>query len=311
MDNNPPKQLPKLINMIIKRFPGLNRNQAWKLIVRVRESNGGVLRGLKLVNFFKIVARIVNEEKLTNKSNVKEKKNMSKICPLCYKRFCNNQARDRHLKRMHTEPTLVEEEIDEWTRTEVADELDNLEQVDKERVECDQCGKQFVHLTSLKRHMKSHDQDKQSFACEECKFVTNRLDSLVRHRRLIHNTYCINLDALRESGPENFDCKICGRKFGIEYELFETHIVSKACQTGNDALNVNDEGRYQCDLCERSYAHKSDMLKHLDWKHRPVKPFSCEECDKNFYNQYLLRRHKQKMHGSHGATFASTSQSGN
>ena len=65
MDNNPPKQLHKLINMIIKRFPGLNRNQAWKLIVRVRESNGGVLRGLKLVNFFKIVARIVNEEKLT------------------------------------------------------------------------------------------------------------------------------------------------------------------------------------------------------------------------------------------------------
>ena len=188
MDNNPPKQLPKLINMIIKRFPGLNRNQAWKLIVRVRESNGGVLRGLKLVNFFKIVARIVNEEKLTNKSNVKEKKNMSKTCPLCYKRFCNNQARDRHLKRMHTEPTLVEEEIDEWTRTEVADELDNLEQVDKERVECDQCGKQFVHLTSLKRHMKSHDQDKQSFVCEECKFVTNGLDSLV------HLMHCVNLD---------------------------------------------------------------------------------------------------------------------
>ena len=77
-----------------------------------------------------------------------------------------------------------------------------------------------------------------------------------------------------------------------------------------DALNVNDKGRYPCDVCERSYAHKSDMLKHLDWKHRPVKPFSCEECDKNFYNQYSLRRHKQKMHGSHGATFASTSQSG-
>ena len=127
---------------------------------------------------------------------------------------------------------------------------------------------------------------------------------------MIHNTFCINLDALRESGNDTFDCKMCGRNFGSE-DLFETHIVSKACQTGNNSLNINDEGRYQCDLCERSYVHQSDLLKHLHWKHRPEKAFHCEKCDKNFYNQYSLSRHEQKLHGSDGTTFASTSQSKN
>ena len=310
----PPKQLPKLIDMIIKRFPVLDRNQAWKLIVKVRKINGGVLRGLRMVNFFKIVASIVNEEKLIEKTKVTEKDKMKKTCPLCYKKFCDNQARDRHLKKMHSEPTgtLVEEEIklDQWTNTEVVDDMDNIEQVDKKRIECDQCDKSFVHRTSLIRHIKSHDQDTQSFACEECKFETNRLDSLARHRRLIHYTFCINLDALRESGNDTFDCKMCGRNFGSE-DLFETHIVSKACQTGNNSLNINDEGRYQCDLCERSYVHQSDLLKHLHWKHRPGKTFHCEKCDKNFYNQYSLSRHEHKMHGSDGTTVASTSQSKN
>ena len=141
MDKTPSKQLPKLIDMIIKRFPVLDRNQAWKLIGKVRKSNGGVLRGLHMVNFFKMVASIVNEEKLIEKTKVTEKDKMKKTCPLCYKKFCDNQARDRHLKKMHSEPTstLVEEEIDlnQWTNTEVVDDMDNIEQVGKKRVECD------------------------------------------------------------------------------------------------------------------------------------------------------------------------------
>ena len=85
MNKTPPKQLPKLIDMIIKRFPVLDRNKAWKLIVKVRKSNGGVLRGLRMVNFFKIVARIINEEKLIERPKVGESNKINKTCPLCYK----------------------------------------------------------------------------------------------------------------------------------------------------------------------------------------------------------------------------------
>ena len=89
---------------------------------------------------------------------------------------------------------------------------------------------------------------------------------------------------------------MCGEDFGSNSALFETHIVSKACQIA--AQDVNEEGRYQCDLCPCSYTIKWDLSRHIEWKHRPSQVFRCDKCDKTFYNQYSLRRHDKKKHCS-------------
>ena len=109
--------------------------------------------------------------------------------------------------------------------------MEKIKQVSKNRVECDQCDKSFVHRTSLIRHIKSHDQDKQSFSCEKCKFVTNGLDTLARHRRLIHDTFCINLDALRKSGNANFECKMCERSI-VSEALLRTILCQRLARQG-------------------------------------------------------------------------------
>ena len=317
MEDSSSKGLQRLINLILQRFV-LSREEAHKALVKVKEKNGGILKGLKLKRFFKMVGKVNREKNLKVMQAEKDQKQKWRgTCRYCYKRFFDNQARDRHMENVHSDP-IIEEEIETGTIQgkveEGGDEVEDIrgtasllleeildKVVKKSKIKlgekCPECDKIFSHKISMKRHLKHHHaKDLKYFQCDECDFKTLRRDNLTKHRRNKHNTFNTNFDVLRDKNSNlNYTCRMCQEEFP-DSDLFETHIVMKACQNPIDP--TNEDGRYQCDLCPSSYTIKWDLSRHMEWKHKPKQVFSCDVCNKTFYNQYSLKRHVKKLHSS-------------
>lgn len=322
----PPAGLLKLIELVQSKFRGLNGKEALEVIVKVKNLNDGALKGLNNARFLKLAGEVVMEEvrKETERENeeLEKKRKLNKTCPLCYFIFGTNQARDRHLKIVHNrnmdetiekdetieERNLVDAELDILIPPN--DAVDVVSPVIEEIIQsviqsavpqssenCPTCGKKFILKSSLDRHLEQHKQEPHLFSCDECEFKTKRKDSLLRHRRRVHKAFNINFDILRASDKENFKCKLCGKQFGTDTKSFETHIVAQVCRKREEGFDMNDEGKYKCDLCTKSYVDKAGLLRHQDWKHRPAEIFKCEDCDKSYNNQQTLKRHQRKKHG--------------
>lgn len=268
---NPPKGLLNLIAVVRRKFSGLSLKEATKVIMRVKEMNGGLLKGLKIVEFMKFVKKAVQEQINEEKHNVKgerqKESEMNKTCPICFVVFSKPQARERHMlvHREENEPTID----DEVTSTiddafpDINENVDDLDKVaDEHFFECEVCGKSYSHKVSLKRHLKDHD-DLKTITCDMCDLNFQRMDNLYAHKRMVHNAHKINFDALRNVPEHSLSCKMCGESFE-NVKKFEAHIVLKVCKGKVEISEVNGKERYQCDLCDRSYKHKKSLFAHLD-----------------------------------------------
>ena len=281
MEKSEERTPPRLVEMISERYNG-NPSEAFEIIMKVKEKNGGVLKGLKLRKFFHFVKSIITDKNSKTQQEIKARKQKwRKTCHFCYRQFFDNQARNRHLDNVHGDVSdlsieaeievdaapynIVEEAFE--IRTVVAIFIDEIlsDVVKKAKLnskqKCPECRMVFSNPISLKRHLKGHEKEVKYFQCDDfndCEFKTLRKDNWWRHRRRIHKHLNINFDTLRDAGKSSNLCKMCGQDFKGDSDLFETHIISKACR--NTQANVNDDGRHQCDLCPSSYTNKSSFF---------------------------------------------------
>ena len=305
---NPPPGLIHLIELVQKKRPGLSFNEALDIIKRVKKLNGGLLKGLKIVKFVKLVNKAVRGKIEQDKSNFKEKKQtesrLNKTCPICFSYLSTKRAKERHMKVHIKEnsretddeiPTIDEEMLDFNENVEITDKSeDENEKVDKLPVwRCKVCGKEYSHEGSLTRHSKEHDEIKP-ISCNLCEVKFRRKDNWNAHMRKVHNTFNINFEALRNTEENSNTCKMCGEAFE-SVKQFEAHIVFKVCSEPAEDLKVIED-KYQCDLCDRAYKHKKSLIAHLDWKHRNKKTYKCEICDVVYTHRSSLERHRKKLH---------------
>ena len=307
----------RLINLILQKFV-ISRKEAYEALIKVKKKNGGVHKGLKFKRFLRMVGKVIREKRLKEMQEEKDhKRKWRGTCSFCYKMFFDNQARDGHMKNVHSDTVIEAEDMEAGTAQQKVEELSDeegditgtahflLEEILDDVVKksninlgdkCPECDKIFSHKISMKRHLKHHHvKELKFFQCNECDFKTLCSDNLMKHRRIKHKTFTTNFDVLRDKNSNlNYTCKMCEEDFP-DSDLFETHIVMKACQNPMDPFN--DEGRYQCDLCPSSYTTKWDLSRHMEWKHRPKQVVRCDVCEKTFYNQYSLKRHTKKLHG--------------
>ena len=154
---------------------------------------------------------------------------------------------------------------------------------------CEVCGKVFTNRINLKRHCSvnghkcsgiSHkinwkstpcklcnkivvDIDAHNLAyhsnvfhkklqCKDCDFQTNRIDSLYRHRRLLHGVHNRDWQAIdktfENSNNVEFQCENCKKVLKSEAEI-EHHLVNKC----NDII---------CDVCGKQYRLKQHLVRH-------------------------------------------------
>ena len=147
--------------------------------------------------------------------------------------------------------------------------------------------------TSLKRHMVSHEP--APFSCKYCDVKVSRRDNLKKHIERAHKLLNLNFDLIRKQ--EVWKCKLCSEDFGKNRLRFEEHLVLKSCQRKGEILEVNKQGKLQCEECHRSYSDANSLTRHIAWKHREPVDYKCSECEASFKLKSSLTRHKKQEHG--------------
>lgn len=137
-----------------------------------------------------------------------------------------------------------------------------------QRFECKWCGKTYTTVSSLRKHQRTHVENKL-FRCEIC-------------AELFADEYALKKHHIQHTAKEkHFECTICAKTF--------------ACQSSLSAHNrwhKNPQPAFQCNFCGKHFKWKSNLTAHLAL--HETQKFACELCHKIFESVDRLQVHRQK-----------------
>lgn len=244
-------------------------------------------------------------------------------CMYCGQTYCRADTLRSHIKARHSEMAHQNEERavicpEEHAANEFKYESNNMHtelpktqginednDANKNKFECELCNKFFSRKTHLIRHMTIHT-DERAFECIHCNQKFRRRDHLQNHlnthtqlktEKCSHCAYTTaRVEHLRnhirarhtEKPPANettdsFNCPECNRSFSSQKNL--------------KAHNKSHSTTFNCKRCDAQFSSKIDRNKHVSESHpNEMKMHLCSECGMTFTrHDYLLihiRRHR-------------------
>ncbi|XP_063390247.1 zinc finger protein 791-like isoform X2 [Cydia fagiglandana] len=170
----------------------------------------------------------------------------------------------------------------------------------KYKLKCPICSKSFITDYHLQRHILKHVNKKVK--CYICSREFKSKFFLYEHIRMIHI-----LDKAKF-----FSCKTCGRTFENEDKLkvHENSHLSTQCQLCDKLfvsqrhfdshmqrhavkLNLVKSSTQICSFCEKDYANDNQLSLHVNKVHLQIKPYACDMCERQFYTESNLSKHKK------------------
>ena len=208
---------------------------------------------------------------------------------------------------------------------------------DKAPSSCKFCNEVFVGKKKLHNHMRVHqeesckfcskkipknairahlavcerNQEKESFKCEQCPFISNRKDKLKNHTESVHKEKDLpQKESTKETKRkptkptcEKHECAICGKTFARQFHLtrhLNTIHLKKKIESSTmfgffeENEIVNQASTNQCDICGYHSTRTNNMKRHKE-KHlnedKPEKITKCDKCDYTSPYPYRLRKH--------------------
>lgn len=300
-----------------RKFRGLSAKEIHTIIGKIKEKNNGTLVGLKLAAFMALVKKEIHKKNEAKADEYKQEcREKSVTCDICYYKFSNQSAKNRHMIRKHGQNR---QEVKEKDTSEYIEKCPHCKRCfkydfslkyhverfhsqiaeDHTQLVCQKCDKVFKHKTSLKRHLEGHSES-ENFVCERCDAEFTRKDSLLKHKKRVHSLAKVNLGMIRKETTKDYICKMCTKNFGRDSNKYEAHLVLRVCQQTEEhkKYKLDDNLMFACDQCDKTYKEKDSLQRHVRWKHNtPVNPFKCLECNISFKYKSTHNRHLRTKHG--------------
>ena len=215
------------------------------------------------------------------------------ICPFCNKKLASKEGLKAHMKtheenrgnyvclkcgKKYTNPS----ELDKHCNRLGHDFLDSPSKKPTEHfnTKCEICHK---WVGRLEFHMKEHHSERsKTFSCDQCDFKTNRKDTLYKHKKVSHDQYYRNFEAIKETlkSKKSWTCIDCGVKFETSADI-EQHIALEGCKDN------------KCQDCGKTFNVRHNLLQHIREVHEVTQQFKCQFCNKMFNQKRGRDRHEQ------------------
>ncbi|XP_025987555.1 uncharacterized protein LOC105205836 isoform X2 [Solenopsis invicta] len=152
-------------------------------------------------------------------------------------------------------------------------------------IQCPHCDKMFKNSSTLKQHVKIHE-DQRQYRCDTCGVGFNRRDGLRLHMRVHEKT--------GSRGLKECSCQVCGEKFPNHSTL----VIHRNREH-------KDGRQYTCHICNRSMISTRSLEWHMSHIHNELMPgvtrdekkrVSCYHCNKTFKTELILRTHIKNTH---------------
>lgn len=168
---------------------------------------------------------------------------------------------------------------------------------------CTICGAGFVNSFRLNRHETTHGKKKTSYPCRHCGQVFAAESKKKAHVNTEHkgiagdsvcqickarfkNYYQKTRHMIQVHNAEGIKCDMCEKRFNLKSNLV-LHMRSVHLK----------ERPYECSVCSMGFFIKRHMLGHYMATHTNERKFKCEVCGKAYATQNSKRKHMKKNHG--------------
>ncbi|XP_066588071.1 zinc finger protein 708-like isoform X2 [Prorops nasuta] len=166
---------------------------------------------------------------------------------------------------------------------------------------CDICNKSFKQLGHLSQHSLTH-KDYRSFQCAACGVKFESLDNLKLHTQS-HKDDCL---LKTKEVYRLFECDDCKKVFTTK-SVLERHIFThtherqfgcKVCgkrfkQAGHVKSHMlvhTGERKFECKICSKKFSLSNSLKKHM-YVHNGEKPYQCDICGARFLEKRNLNGH--------------------
>ncbi|XP_004926708.1 zinc finger protein 260 isoform X1 [Bombyx mori] len=210
-------------------------------------------------------------------------------CTLCEKTLDNLTTLKEHLTKTHQKTF----------HADIKDHILEFKLKSGDVFDCAKCASTYETFKMLKQHMNKHY---SNYVCGKCgtAFATKR--SLHSHRN-VHKEgsykcgYCDKVfsnrpkkcyhEKLQHLGESNISkCQHCGAPFKSYYQRNQ-HLIRVH----------NDEAKYKCNVCNKSYLLKSLLMYHIKRNHLLERNCQCTECGYRFFSKKALKAHMVRHTG--------------
>ncbi|CAH2060980.1 unnamed protein product, partial [Iphiclides podalirius] len=178
------------------------------------------------------------------------------MCRLCHKSFKRRLSLRKHMSYMHN---------------------------NRGRVICAYCVKTYANKEVLKSHMMTKHpkevsavESKLKWICQDCGKGFKAPSQLKLH-------------SAKHSLERGFYCVECDKSFKTESGL-KQHLKIAMPHVNYKDLPL------PCSHCEKRFAIRRDLERHVNRMHLNIKPFNCDKCDKAYLNNWTLKQHKRAAH---------------